>query len=292
MKYKLIVIDIDGTVLKSNHNISQYSRRVLDQAREAGLHVTLASGRNFTNMLHIAQKLGIEEPVISNDGALIKNPMSGEVLFEQAFDGKCLSEILGILSKHGLTYTVHFEHASVSNKPMNYLSMIRRMGKRAIAAGLHEKAVREIKSHDKIVEDLTQKHLKAYKVSTLANHPDASGMKESCREIEECYGKCSKISFSGLRNFEVLPVGVTKAKGLIYLQDFYNVKREEIIAFGDSFNDLDMLRHAGFGIAMGNASDNVKNTADFVTKTNDSHGVAYAIEQILFNGLSSNEASK
>lgn len=259
----------------------------MDRAREAGLHVTLASGRNYTNMIHIAKKLGITEPVISNDGALIKNPQSGDVLFEKAFEGACLAEILDVLASHGLTYTVHFEHASVSNRPMNYLSMVLRMGTRAIAAGFYEKAVRKIKSHREIKEDLKGRGLKAYKVSTLSNHPDASGMKESCQKIQEDYAHCSRISYSGLKNFEILPAGVTKANALLCLQEYFGVDREEIIAFGDSFNDLDMLRHAGFGIAMGNASDNVKNTADFVTKTNDSHGVAYAIEKFVLNELES-----
>ncbi|QSX08632.1 HAD family phosphatase [Alkalibacter rhizosphaerae] len=285
MKYKLIVMDMDGTVLKSNHNVSRQSRNVLDRARAAGIRVTLASGRNFNNMLHIVKKLGIVEPIVSNDGALIKDPVTGEVLFEDYFQPDCLVKILEEIHRHGLTYTINFDYASVSNRSMNYLGFLQRMGLRAIAAGIYEKGVRVTKTHEEIVSDILDKKHKAYKVTTLNNDPEAHGMEETSRWIEEHWGDCAKISYSGLKNFDVLPVHVTKSHGLIVLQEHYGINREEIIAFGDSYNDLEMLRHAGFGVAMGNASDHVKNTADYVTKTNDSHGVAYAIEKFILNDL-------
>lgn len=281
MNIKLIVMDIDGTILKSNHNVSNYSRQILDRAREAGLHVTLASGRNFTSMLHIAQKLGIQEPIITNDGGLIKDPNTNKVYLEEPFDNQCLKEMLEVLHSFHLTYTLHMEEGSVSNRKINYLQFLKRMGLRAIAAGYYEKGVRFTKNHNEIIRELSRKGAKAYKVTTLANDPEVHGMEESTRWIQEHYAQCAKISYSGLKNFDILPNNTSKVEGLKFFQKHYGIAREEIMAFGDSFNDIEMLEYAGFGVAMGNASDKVKSVADFVTKTNNLHGVAYAIEKFV-----------
>lgn len=281
MNIKLIVMDIDGTILKSNHNVSNYSRRVLDEAREAGLLVTLASGRNFTSMLHIAQKLGIREPIITNDGGLIKHPQTNKVYLDEPFDNACLKGMLQVLHDYHLTYTVHLEEGSVSNQKINYLQFLRRMGMRAIAAGFYEKGVRFTKTHEEILKELSRKGTKAYKVTTLANDPEVHGMAQSSDWIQNQFAHCAKISYSGLKNFDILPVNNSKVEGLKFFQDYYGVKREEIMAFGDSYNDLEMLEYAGFGVAMGNATEKIKNIADFVTKTNNFHGVAYAIEKFL-----------
>jgi hypothetical protein len=283
MKYQLIVMDIDGTVLKSNHNVSQQSKSALDQARAKGVHVTLASGRNYTSMLHIALKLGIEEPLISNDGALIKHAITGDILQQTSFEAGALAEILEEIHKQDLTYTVHFEDVSITNRKINYLGFVLRMGFRAIAAGFYEKGARKILDHQAILEHLVTHGKRAYKVSTIANDPEHQGMEKTANWIRKHHADSAKISYSGLKNFEILPAGVSKANALEVLQHHYHIEASQIIAFGDSYNDLEMLTHAGFGVAMGNASEQLKNTADFVTKSNDAHGVAYAIKKFVLD---------
>ncbi|MBF7095740.1 Cof-type HAD-IIB family hydrolase [Alkalibacter mobilis] len=281
MKYKLIVMDIDGTVLKSNHNVSRKSIKVLQTAREKGLITTLASGRNYSNMLHIAEKLSIREPLISSDGAFIKNPSSGKIHHMVSFDVESIIIVLKMMEDHGLHYTVHFEHGSISNRKVNYLSFVKRMGLRAISAGIYEKGIMETMKYDHMIEKILKGYLKPLKITTMANDPNDLNLEAVSEKIKINFKNTMRVSYSGLKNFELLPGGVSKAIALEVIEEIYGVSSSEVIAFGDSFNDLEMIERAGLGIAMGNASENVKKTADFVTKSNDLHGVAYAIEQFV-----------
>jgi hypothetical protein len=279
MNYKLLVLDIDGTLIRSNHSLSQRNIKLIDEARKKGVKVTLASGRNYSNMEHIIKKLNIIEPVVSNDGAYIKEPISNRVYHSLRLEIEALKEILGTLDRLNLTYTMHLDEKTLSNKGLSYLSFIRALGLKAILIGLNEKDNRFTMAHGKIVKALGNEFKAPFKISMFANKPGSKEMSEASRIIIENYSKIVKISYSGGKNFEILPLGMSKAVGIEVLEKSLNIRREEIIAVGDSYNDIEMIKRAGLGIAMGNASDEVKKHADFITDTNDLDGVAKVIEK-------------
>lgn len=132
-----------------------------------------------------------------------------------------------------------------------------------------------MKIHDMICKN--EKDIIKFEIISL-NDKKLKLFRKELKDIKEI-----EVASSSKKNVEVTTKGVSKGNALKFLCEYFNIKKEEVMAIGDSENDISMLQYAGFGVAMGNAIDTVKKEAEFITETNDNDGVAKAIEEYVIN---------
>ncbi|MBP2168996.1 Cof subfamily protein (haloacid dehalogenase superfamily) [Erwinia toletana] len=268
MAIKLIAIDMDGTLLNHQHNITPRVKEAIGRAREKGVYVVLATGRPYIGVARYLLELDLQQEgqfCITNNGALVQRAVNGDCIAEVtiSFDDylyfEQLARQLGVhfhaLDKSLLytanqdisEYTVH--EAALTGMPLRY---------RSVAEMDRTLTFPKVMMIDQ----------PALLDSAIARIP---------AELHEKY----TIMKSAPYYLEILNKQVNKGAGVKALADQLGLAREEIMAIGDQENDLAMLEFAGTGVAMGNGIDAVKAISQFVTKTNMEDGVALAIEKFV-----------
>lgn len=276
MTIKLICTDMDGTLLNTDHTVSTENKIALKKAIDKGIHVAISTGRLFTSANFYRELVGINAPIISSNGAYIKDRNTGEVIYESVLSLEDTIEIYNILKKYNLKLFFNTWDTAISNEEFidNHAYLISNKGV----------TNEEDKTKFIVEKDLTNT-LKDCEGSILkAICIDYS--KENIKEVEKARKEIENLNkyevvCSSPYNFEIMNSGTTKGNAVKQLAKIFDIKREEILCIGDSENDLSMIEYAGIGIAMGNALDIVKEKAQFITDTNDNAGVAKAIEKFI-----------
>jgi len=279
-KIKLICIDMDGTLLNSNHEVSEENKTAIKKAYDMGINIAICTGRIFLSARHYADLIGINAPVIASNGAFIKNGYMDEPIYENPLSKEMAIDIYRIVKKYGLT--IHFNTWNVlfmetpAPEDHAYVVMNRDLPE--------EKRVNFVinENLDEAIKDYDGHILKAIVIER--NNMDA--LLAAKEEIKDTFKDKLHVVSSGIDNFEVMTGSVSKGNAVAYLADILNISKEEIMCIGDSENDLSMINYAGIGVAMGNGLDMVKEAADFVTDTNDNSGVAKAINHFVLNNSS------
>ncbi|CAM4348847.1 Cof-type HAD-IIB family hydrolase [Paenibacillus tarimensis] len=246
--YRLIALDMDGTVLNDRQEISKENAEWIHKAMEAGITVCFSTGRGFESALPYAEQLGLETPMITVNG----------------------SEIW------------HRPHVLHQRTLMN-ASMIKRLHELAMQSDVWfwAYAVEGLYNRERWIEPAD--NYEGQHWLKFGYYTENDALRESILAVISQWGGL-EITNSSPWNIELNPAGVSKAAALEELCTLLGITMEQVVTMGDSLNDLAMIRAAGLGVAMGNAQDTVKAEADFVTLTNDEHGVAHAIEHIVMKG--------
>ncbi|NLB88859.1 MAG: HAD family phosphatase [Syntrophomonadaceae bacterium] len=261
MDIKLVAIDLDDTLLDSGLKIAEECAKAIQAARSKGVIVTLATGRMYSSALPYAKELKVDVPLITYQGALVKNSESQEIIYFQPVPSDLAQEVINFFR----TNKVH-HHSYFDDKL--YMENLTEEGLRyARLAGVEPNLTKDL------LQDVVEK--KALKIMAVNKNEDLLGELELA--LKERYGDKLNITKSKPYYLEISNRKANKGDALKVIADRYNVKREQVLAIGDSYNDLDMIKWAGIGVAMGNAFDVVKEAADYVTKTNEEHGVAEAL---------------
>lgn len=278
LKYKMLVTDMDYTLLNKEKKISERNGEAFRKAIEKGVHMVVATGRIYTSARVYAKLLGVSTPIIASNGAIIReavfnNPEDTErTIFRDTLDGKTLKEMIRISHKYGLVSHFFTEDTIYAEKLVNlslrYTEWNKYLGQ-------------EDQVQVKIVDDIEKALLKE-KVGILkAVVVDSDSEKlQGLRKDIYATGLVT-VSQSMKDNLEVMKKGVTKGNAVRILADMYKIGREEIIAIGDNENDISMIEYAGLGIAMGNAEEMLKSAADYITGDYMADGVAEAIERFI-----------
>lgn len=231
-KYKLIALDLDGTLLDNNQEISGRNLHWIKKAEQAGLLVSFATGRGRSSSERYWSAVSPNSPMVMANGSEVwKN--HGEILSRHVLSEDQVARLIDVAKEHGARYWTIGLDAEGSGARMKF--------------GMH---------HDDIET-----------ISKLRDQVTALG------EFE--------VSGSAPTNIEINPKGVSKAAGLAEAIALLGIAPSEVVAVGDSRNDLAMLRWAGLGIAMENAEPIVKEAADDVTASNEEDGVAQVIRLVL-----------
>lgn len=266
MSVKLIAVDMDDTLLDNSIQVSPRTREVLQKAAAQGVKVTIATGRMYCSALPFAEQLGLDVPLITYNGAMIKNSLSGEILLHHPVDCKLAGEVLVFFREHGWYIQSYVDDILYVNEKGEHVLYYERLaGVKSIAIG------------DKLY---TMKQLPTKLLAMV----EAGQMQEISRIVKEKFGGRLTVTNSKPTYIEMVNPKANKGAALAYLAEKLDIKQEEVMAIGDSNNDLDMIRYAGWGVAMGNASDKVKDAARFVTTRNDEDGVAEAVIKYVLNG--------
>jgi len=277
MKYKMVACDIDGTLLNSKHQLSQRTKDVIKQAKDKGVLVTLATGRDFTSAQHVAKSLEIDMPIITNDGSFLIHPSDSKVFYESRIERSAACTVVDMLNQYKMSYIIQDEPHSYRNNRMMFLKMLGSMDIFRIMAFRKHMSHHKILKNQAMFEGVSANKIKPFKICVFDENVKA--LDEITKRIESEFKGTLRISNSGFNGIEIVQTGFSKARGLDVLCNQFNVAPSEVMAIGDSYNDLEMVGFAGLGIAMGNANAALMERAQFVTLSNDSDGVAYALEQ-------------
>lgn len=259
MGYKLVALDVDGTLLNSQGKIPARHKEIIQRAQESGIHVVLATGRYYMQTVGIIDELNYQGILVTNDGSLIVDAKSKQIIKENSFSINDVSSFI----KACQTRDIQFAVVTAFNYYIETIS----------------------KEH---VENC-EKHGVIYSQYNDILNLSESVMKFSIMDTSKVGGWQDQILPANLRiridgEFwkEYMHCDATKTNGLKEILHRLNINSSEMIAIGDFYNDLDMIEYAGMGIAMGNAPEDVKVRADDVTFSNDEDGVYHALTKCLF----------
>ncbi|HYF75255.1 MAG TPA: Cof-type HAD-IIB family hydrolase [Candidatus Nitrosocosmicus sp.] len=278
LKYKMLVSDMDYTLLNKDKKVSERNRAAVKKAIDKGVHMVVATGRIYTSARVYARLLGVSTPIIASNGAIIReaafgNPLDTEkTIFKDVLTKEAVEEMARLSHKYGLFCHFFTEDTIYAEKLVN-------VSQRYTEWNHYLGAEDQVKI--KIVDDV-KKAIEEDKVQILkAVVVDSDSSKiQSLRESIVETGMVS-VSQSMKDNLEVMNKGVTKGNAVRILAEMYGIDREEIISIGDNENDISMIEYAGMGIAMGNAEEVLKKVANHVTGDYQEDGVAEAIERFI-----------
>jgi len=266
MSYKMIVLDLDDTLLRDDHSISVRTKDALMKAQELGVKVVLASGRPTFGMRHIAQELNLDHYgsfILSFNGGKIINCSTEEEMFSSTLSPEAIHKLYEVSVREGVFIHTYMGDEIISQDENPYTDI------EANLTGLPIKIV------PNFVNAVNEPVVKSLMV----------GPPEQLKEVERKLQTELADEFSIMRSkpyfLEFTEKGVTKGTSLDQLIRACGIKREEVIAIGDSYNDLSMIEFAGLGVAMGNAPDDIKEIANFVTESNINDGVAKVVEEFI-----------
>lgn len=238
--YKLLALDMDGTTLTEDKRISEENKKWMGVAMDAGVTVMFATGRGRKSMAPYVMELELHNPIVSTNGSEVwERP---DLLYK----------------RHTLeTEMVHRLHKMAVDNGTYYWA-------HAVGASFNINAW----THD----------INAEQWLLFGFDTDRADVLRDLHKEVASWG-CFEISNSSPTNIELNPAGISKASGLRDICELKGISMNDVVAVGDSFNDLTMIRAAGLGVAMGNAQPAVKAEADWVTSTNEQDGVARVIRE-------------
>ena len=265
MKYKFLVLDVDGTLLNSQHEISKRTLSALIKAQQMGVRIVIASGRPTYGLMPIARTLELGNYggfIISYNGCQIIKADTGELLFERRISPEMLPYLEKKAKKNGFDIFTYHDDTIVTNNPNNP----------------HIQREAEINSLRLIPEE----HFSTAIDFSPSKCMLVSDDEEALVALEELWKRRLKGSLDVFRSepyfLETVPTGVDKSNALAVLMEQLAVPREEVMAIGDGPADYTLIQLAGLGVAMGQSIDSIQRCADYVTASNDEDGVAIAVE--------------
>ncbi len=260
----LIATDIDGTLLNSGGIIPERNLRALHSAQEKGIIVAIASGRFPENVYILLEQYGLKCPIIGDNGGRLTDE-NLNVLSDHVMAPEAAGQVLDILLSFGSDYFIFGDRmictSSAEIVHHSELSQGSRMKELGFTYFHGTEEAREAAKRS------------VHKFFVCDNVP----LEPVRRALQQVDGIL--LTRSGARNIEIMPAGVDKGSGVEDMARVLGVPMERVMTLGDESNDIPMLRVAGYGVAMGNASEEAKAAARYVTDTHDNCGFAKAIEQ-------------
>ena len=269
--YKLIVTDMDGTVLGENHQITDENKIALKEAEKMGVKVVFATGRFHDSAKDHVNFLEEVMPIISSNGSIIKHPITNEVLYSNFIDKDICLEIMDTIDKYNLKYQIYTDE-KILQKYETEEEM--KSMKEFIAKNFSDKT--EITFKKDLREDVKNSKVLKFNIMEMEKPELLNQARADLKFIKNI-----EVTSSWKDNLEIMNEGSHKGKAIEYLSDLLGIDREHIIAFGDNYNDLSMIEFAGTGVAMGNAEEDVKKIANHITSRNGESGVAKAINTLV-----------
>src|SRR5574344_2457236 len=264
---KMLASDIDGTIFNKKFECSEDTRDCIKNLSNIGVRVVLSTGRMYRATAPIAKYLGLTTPVISYQGALVKNFYDNqETLYSVPTSSKIACEVIEILRKK----KIH-THLYLNDK------LYVESDDAEIASYTTQRYITY--THVKSFNDLKIENVN----KVLAIKHDENVINDLTVELQERYKEKLYIVKSTPYFCEISNPYATKGNAVRFLANLWGIKKEEILAIGDQDNDIELLKSAGIAVAMGNATSTLKSYADYVTDTVDNDGIKKAIEKFILN---------
>ena len=263
MDYKLIACDMDGTLLNSENKITNRTVAAIKAAKEKGVVFTLSTGRPVQGARKYIEQLDLDCPIITYNGAVIVHSRSGEIIFSQNMDTSEAKTVYSEAVKRGTMFLVWSQN-------------------KLYVSGFGEKSAfyeSNVNTKAELIEDFDK--LLNQGITKILWINDANLLDEWIPQLNSINLKHTTVTKSRATFLEFFSNKTSKAVAMEKLGEYYGIDKTQMIAMGDLSNDLPMIEYAGLGIAMGNATQEVKAAADYVTDSNNDDGVAKAIEKFV-----------
>ena len=278
MPYRLLALDVDGTLLDPDGELRDAVRQAVIAARQSGLRVVLCTGRRFRSTRPVAQDLQLDGPVVVHNGALVKDVATAETLHCHPLpESLCRRglEVLRQLAPPLIYIDAFHEEVDILTEPLEHLHPFQ------------QEYLQDNIPYCRFVDDLAATQLRGVvMLSIMAEADRLQALRPAVEDALAGQGHTKMILNKNFRGhiLEVLPATVSKWQALERLMAAEGVTADEVVAIGDDYNDLEMIRGAGLGIAMGNAVEPIRSVAGYITGSNDDDGVVQAIERFVLRG--------
>ncbi len=271
MAYRLLALDIDGTLLQSNYRIAKQTKEAIEFAKRKGVYVTLATGRSFPSAQKVANALNLEADLITHDGAFIGSSLE-KPIFERRLNNEKTYHIVELLEQYQCHLRIMHEKFAIGNKIQQKNFLIAKM-----TVGIGDPVFYPVRFVDSLSNYLLNDPIMPPKIHAFFfNEKDRLSAKEALvNEIPSIH-----VTSSAEGSLEIVSEGISKAKGLQILGQKLGIGLNQMVAIGAYDNDLEMITQAGLGVAMGNAPKYVRDQADWVTRSNNQNGVAYTLKEV------------
>ncbi|WP_367565379.1 Cof-type HAD-IIB family hydrolase [Lacrimispora sp.] len=267
MSYRMIVLDLDGTLTNKNKEITPRTKEVLFELKAQGGIIVLASGRPTYGVMPLAKELELDQSggyILSFNGGRIIDCKTRETIFARELPVSSNARIIRMAEEHGVNIlTYENEQIITPNGSDEYVRK---------ESAVNKLEVKEISDMESYVQFPVEKFL-------MLEDGDYLAMVEP--KVKAALGRDYSVYRSEPYFLEILPKGIDKAASLERLLSRLDMSREEMIACGDGYNDLSMIKYAGLGVAMENAVLPVKTASNYVTLSNNDDGIAHVVEKFM-----------
>ncbi|WP_297405947.1 Cof-type HAD-IIB family hydrolase [uncultured Cetobacterium sp.] len=267
MKYKMIVTDLDDTLLNSKGEISSLNKDAILKAQELGIKFVLASGRPTYAMINLAKELQLEKYesfFLSYNGSIIIDCKNNKPLFNESLTNKEIAELYEFSKKEKVSIITYLDSEILSEENNKYID---------VEVNLTHMPLKIVNNFKDSIPTSSPKCI-------LLEEPNF--LKNIENKLKEKLGDKYSIAISKPFFLEVTKLGVDKGTSLEKLCTFLNIKMEEVIVVGDSFNDLPMLNVAGLPACVNNAKEEIKKISKYISTSNDNNGIANLINDLIF----------
>ncbi|MEC2077953.1 Cof-type HAD-IIB family hydrolase [Metabacillus fastidiosus] len=268
--YRLLALNIDGTLLRSNGRLQPSTKEAIQYVQKKGVAVTLVTNRHFQSAKKLAKALKLKTFYVTHGGAFIANKLD-DPFFEKRISEEKTFNLIQVLENYNCHIRVVHERFSIGNKKKNSDNMVNKT-----LLNTSDTIFYPLQFVDSLGDTLLDEPASALKIEAVFN--DEEYKKEAAETIRAAFEDID-LKMIQPKKLELVAKGVSKENGLRTLARHLNIPMEEIVAIGDSIDDLDMISQVGLGVAMSNAPFEVKKAADWVTRTNDQQGVEYMVKE-------------
>ncbi len=261
--YKLVVCDLDGTLVNEEKQISRKNREAIEQFRECGGEITFATGRIEKSVKKYATELNVRVPMILYNGARIYHPETGDVVRDLTLSASEVGKAVELMEQFPFDYIFYSAGEAYILKSTE-------------AVRTYEKGDGFQCVVDPDIEKISR--LKITKILMIGDNRYFEDFRRQFQADPECRANLVQSENTYL---EILPEGVNKGNALEVLSDHLGIPMKEIICFGDNLNDLEMIVRAGVGVAMSNGREEVRAAADIVAPSNNEDGVGSVLTSLM-----------
>ncbi|TDQ35402.1 Cof-type HAD-IIB family hydrolase [Aureibacillus halotolerans] len=271
MVYRLLALNVDGTLLKSNGRLTKQTKEAVQYVRDKGVHVTLVTNRHFLSARKVAKALKIPEDLITHGGAYVSKDTEFPVV-NRRLNSDIIFGVVQILETFKCSIRLMHEKYAIGNSHPSKPQLVSKT-----VFGLGDPVMYPIQFVESLGDHVRDHPLDCPKVD--CHFYDDHVLEKAEDYIASAFPELTIIK-EGKHHLSILPSGVNKAYGLQQLARMLEVPAAEIVAIGDDASDMGMIRFAGVGVSMGNAPFEVKKASDWITRSNDENGVAYMIKEL------------
>lgn len=266
--YKMVVMDMDDTLLREDHTISSETKAAIEKAQKLGIKVVLASGRPTYAMKRYAIELGLDKynsHLISFNGANIVECATENVIFKQSLSMENAHKLYDVSKRYNLFIHTYLGDTIVTEENNEYTEI--------------EKEITGMEIH--IIDDFKKTINQDLIKVLMLEEPEK--LKKAAETISKEMSDMLSVTISKPFFLEFMDKGIDKAATLERLINMLGIKKEEVIAIGDSYNDMSMIQFAGLGISMSNGKPEVKEIADYITGSHQEDGIVHVFDKFIFS---------
>lgn len=270
MIYRLLALNIDGTLLQSNGKLHRSTKEAIEYVMQKGIYVTLVTSRSFPSAKKVAKALRIPSFLVTHRGAYIANSNDKSILVKRIPE-EITFELVRFLEGFPCQIRIVHERFSLINKTKLTHNML---GKTVF--NTTDPVFYSHQFVESLSETLGEEQIAPPKIEVYFDSKE--DLQDARHAIERMFGEVEMEMLNPLR-MDIVPSGVSKLTGLLFLGQQLGIKRKEMVVIGDDLDDLPMIEASGLGVAMGNAPISVKQAADWITRSQNENGVSYMVKE-------------